>query len=317
MLTRRLGNTDLDLSVIGFGAWAAGGGGYRFGWGPQEESDSVQAIHAALKLGANWIDTARLYGLGRSEEVVAKALDDWDEEPLIVTKCSRVWDASGVISSNMERDSIHRELEASREALGGRTISVYLLHMPMPETGLENGWETLAELKRDGLVRYIGVSNFSVAQMKRLEHIAPIDVVEPRYSLINPAAENAVLPYCEAHDVGVLAYSPMGSGLLTGTFSPERIEGLPADDWRRSHPDFQEPMLTRNLELAGMLRRAGERRGWSAGAAACAWVLADPRVTSAIVGYRNRRQVHEILDVSAFDQSPEVLTELRDEIAGG
>jgi aryl-alcohol dehydrogenase-like predicted oxidoreductase len=303
MLTRRLGRTDLELSVIGFGAWAIGGGGWKFGWGSQDDSRSIAAIHEAVRLGVNWIDTARVYGLGRSERVVCTALDDLEAAPYLVTKCTRVWNDSGEIAGNMRRDSIRRELDASREALGGRVVDLYLIHQPQPDDQIEEGWTTLNELKQEGLVRYVGVSNFSLGQLRRAEAIAPIDALEPRYSLLHREIEHEILPHAEQAEIGVIAYSPMGSGLLAGRMTAERVAWLEEDDWRRSHPDFQEPRITENLAVAAELTDLGRAHGRSAGAMACAWVLGNPRVTAAIVGFRSPEQVRDVLGDDGFGLS--------------
>jgi aryl-alcohol dehydrogenase-like predicted oxidoreductase len=300
VLTRRLGRTDLELSVVGFGAWAIGGGGWKFGWGSQDDSRSIAAIHEAVHLGVNWIDTARIYGLGRSERVVCAALEDLEPAPFLVTKCTRVWSDSGEIAGSMRRDSIRRELDASREALGGRTIDLYLIHQPQPDDQIEEGWTTLNELKQEGLVRYVGVSNFSLSQLRRAEAIAPVDAIEPRYSLIHREIEQEILPHSEEAEIGVIAYSPMGSGLLTGRMTAERVAGLEDDDWRKSHPDFQEPAIQENLAVAAQLDDLGRSHGRSAGAMACAWVLGDPRVTAAIVGFRSPEQVRDVLGIDGF-----------------
>jgi aryl-alcohol dehydrogenase-like predicted oxidoreductase len=300
MLTRRLGRTDLELSVVGFGAWAIGGGGWRFGWGSQDDSRSIAAIHEAVRLGVNWIDTARVYGLGRSERVVCAALDGLDADPYLVTKCTRTWNDSGEIAGSMRRDSIRRELDASREALGGRVPDLYLIHQPQPDDQIEEGWTTLNELKQEGLVRYVGVSNFSLSQLRRAEAIAPIDALEPRYSLLHREIEQEILPHAREAGIGVVAYSPMGSGLLTGRMTTERVARLQDDDWRKSHPDFQEPAIHENLAVAAELYDLGRSHGRSAGAMACAWVLGDPRVTAAIVGFRSPEQVRDVLGTDGF-----------------
>jgi aryl-alcohol dehydrogenase-like predicted oxidoreductase len=251
----------------------------------------------------NWIDTARVYGLGRSERVVCAALDDLDAAPYLVTKCTRVWNDSGEITGSMRRDSIRRELDASREALGGRTIDLYLIHQPQPDDQIEEGWTTLNELKQEGLVRYVGVSNFSLSQLRRAEAIAPIDALEPRYSLIHREIEQEILPHAEEVAIGVIVYSPMGSGLLTGRMTAERVAGLEDDDWRKSHPDFQEPTIHENLAVAAQLDDLGRSDGRSAGAMACAWVIGDPRVTAAIVGFRSPEQVRDVLGIDGFSLS--------------
>lgn len=300
METRRLGHTSLELTVVGFGAWAVGGGDWKFGWGPQDDAESITAIDEALALGVNWIDTARIYGLGRSERVVSEALARTGASPHLLTKCTRVWNDEGEITGSMRSDSIRRELAASAEALGGRPIDMYLIHQPKPDAEIEEGWTTLNELKREGLVRYVGVSNFDASQLRRARAIAPLDLIEQRYSLLDRSIETEILPFCEEHGIGVLGYSPMGSGLLTGRMSASRIAGLPEDDWRRSHPDFQEPALSRNLAVATRLAELGGQYGRSAGTMACAWALGDLRLTAAVVGFRQASQVRGILGDDGF-----------------
>lgn len=317
MLTRKLGRTDLELSVVGFGAWAIGGGGWKFGWGGQDDRESVAAIHQALDLGVNWIDTARVYGLGRSERVVAAALSDTDAQPFITTKCTRAWDDNGDITGCMTRDSIRRELDASIAALQGRAIDLYLIHQPYPDDQIEEGWATLNELRDAGQVRYIGVSNFSLAQLERIADIAPIDAIEPKYSLLERSVEEQILPYCHANEIGVIAYSPMGSGLLTGQMTADRIAALPEDDWRRTHPDFNQPALSRNLASAAKLRSVGDTFCRPPGATACAWVLGHPDITSAIVGFRSAQQVRGILGEDGYGLSQQDFQDVRDAVAAG
>jgi aryl-alcohol dehydrogenase-like predicted oxidoreductase len=293
--TVRLGRTSLSITTVGFGAWAIGGGGYQFGWGAQEDGDSIDAIRQALELGVNWIDTAAIYGLGRSEQVVGRALRDVPARPYVFSKASRVVDADGTIVGSLKRDSIRRELESSLERLGLDTLDLYQLHRPIPDEDIEEGWAALAELKAEGLVQHIGVSNFSLAQLERIRHIAPVETLQPPYSLVAREAEEELLPYCAEHAIGVIAYSPMGSGILTGAMTRGRIARLPHDDWRRSHPRFQEPELSRNLALASELAAVGERRGASAGAVAIAWVLANAAIDGAIVGLRRAAQVDDAI----------------------
>jgi aryl-alcohol dehydrogenase-like predicted oxidoreductase len=261
--TRRLGNSDLLVTPIGFGAWAIGGSGWEFGWGSQDDNDSIAAIHAALDAGVNWIDTAAVYGLGHSEEVVARALYGSTDRPYIFTKCSMVWDEHGQIGHSLKAESIRRECETSLRRLRVETIDLYQIHWPDPEDEIDEGWATLAALKREGKVRHIGVSNFSAEEMERVEEIAPITSLQPRYSLVHREVEQEILPYAQQENIGVIAYSPMASGLLTGAMTPERIAALPADDWRKEHPDFQEPRLSRNLRLVRLLRGIASRpRKW-------------------------------------------------------
>ena len=310
METKRLGKSDLFITPVGFGSWAVGGGGWQFAWGEQDDSQSIAAIHRALDLGMNWIDTAAVYGLGHSEEIVSKAVAGLSKQPYIFTKCSLVWDSNGAITHSLKRDSIRKEVEGSLKRLRVETIDLYQIHWPDPDAEIEEGWTTLAELKREGKVRYIGVSNFDVAQMKRAQAIAPIDSLQPPYSLIHPEVENEILPFCEANDIGVIVYSPMMSGLLSGRMTRERIANFPEDDWRSKSPDFQEPRLSRNLQLAELLRNIGSRHGRSAGEVAIAWTLRLPAVTAAIVGGRGPEQVEGIIGAGTFRLSEAEIAEI-------
>lgn len=297
LTTRQLRQTGLEISRIGFGAWAIGGGGWQFGWGPQQEGESIAAIHRALELGVNWIDTAAAYGFGRSEEVVGRALRGLTERerPYIFTKCSLLDDGTGRVVNNLKRDSILREAEASLERLGVEAIDLYQIHWPIPAADIEEGWSALVELKQQGLVRHIGVSNFSVEQLRGIQAIAAVETLQPPYSLIAREAEEAILPFAQRAGIGVIVYSPMGSGLLTGKMSRERIAHLPADDWRRQAASFQEPQLGRHLALVERLKAVAEPRGASPGAIAVAWTLRNPAVDGAIVGFRRPDQVDPIL----------------------
>ena len=290
-----LGTTGLQITRLGFGAWAIGGGGWEFGWGPQEDEDSIAAIHHALELGINWIDTAAAYGFGRSEEVVGRAIAGLAERPYIFTKASLVEGPHRSVVHNLRRDSILREVGDSLERLGVDAIDLYQIHWPIPEQDLEEGWSTFAELKEQGLVRHIGVSNFSVAELERIRQIVPVETLQPPYSLIDRDAEQEILPYAEREGIGVIAYSPMGSGLLTGRMSRERIERLPADDWRKHDARFREPQLTRHLALVDRLAAVAEHHGTTPGAVAVAWTLSNPAVDGAIVGFRRPDQVGPIL----------------------
>lgn len=310
METKRLGNSDLLITPVGFGSWAVGGGGWQFAWGEQDDSQSIAAIHRALDLGMNWIDTAAVYGLGHSEEIVSKAVAGLSNQPYIFTKCSLVWDSNGAITHSLKRDSIRKEVEGSLKRLRVETIDLYQIHWPDPEAEIEEGWTTLAELKREGKVRYIGVSNFDVAQMKRAQAIAPIDSLQPPYSLIHPDVEDEVLPFCEANNIGVIVYSPMMSGLLSGRMTRERIANFSDDDWRSRSADFQEPRLSRNLQLAELLRNIGSRHGRSAGEVAIAWTLRQSAVTGAIVGGRGPEQVEGIIGAGTFRLSEAEITEI-------
>lgn len=310
METKRLGNSDLLITPVGFGSWAVGGGGWVFGWGEQDDSQSIAAIHRALDLGMNWIDTAAVYGLGHSEEIVSKAVAGLSKQLYIFTKCSLVWDSNGAITHSLKRDSIRKEVEGSLKRLRVEAIDLYQIHWPDPDAEIEEGWTTLAELKREGKVRYIGVSNFDVAQMKRAQAIAPIDSLQPPYSLIHPEVENEILPFCEANNIGVIVYSPMMSGLLSGRMTRERIANFPDDDWRSKSPDFQEPRLSQNLQLAELLRNIGSRHGRSAGEVAIAWTLRLSAVTAAIVGGRGPEQVEGIIGAGTFRLSEAEIAEI-------
>jgi len=297
---KRLGNSDLELTPIGVGAWAMGGGGWAFAWGPQDDNESIAAIQAALDRGVNWIDTAAVYGLGHSEEVVARAIAGRPNRPYVFTKCERVWNEKGEISKSLKRDSVRKECEASLRRLKVDTIDLYQIHWPEPDEDVEEGWETLSRLKEEGKVRWIGVSNFNVAQLERARKIAPITSLQPPYSAISPEIEDAILPYCHQHGIGVLAYSPMKSGLLTGKMTRERIAAFPADDFRKRALAFQEPNLTRNLALAEHMKQIAARHGRTAGEVALAWVLRHPAITAAIVGMRSAEQVEGVIGALEF-----------------
>jgi aryl-alcohol dehydrogenase-like predicted oxidoreductase len=310
MKTKQLGSSDLFLSPIGFGAWAIGGSGWEFAWGNQDDRSSIAAIHEALDAGVNWIDTAAVYGLGHSEEVVARALDGMANRPYLFTKCSMVWDEHREISHSLKASSIRRECEASLRRLRVDTIDLYQIHWPDPDRDIEEGWTTLAALKKEGKVRHIGVSNFSVAQMRRAQAIARITSLQPRYSLLHREIEETILPFAARENIGVIAYSPMASGLLTGAMTRQRIAGLPADDWRKHHSDFQEPELSRNLRLVKLLQAIGRRHGRTPAEVAVAWVLHNPAVTGAIVGARRPGQVRGVVGAAELHLSPRELTEI-------
>jgi aryl-alcohol dehydrogenase-like predicted oxidoreductase len=300
----------MELTPIGVGAWAMGGGGWQFGWGPQDDLESIDAIHAALDGGVNWIDTAAVYGLGHSEEIVARALEGRSNRPYVFTKCARIWGEDRIIVKSLKADSIRRECEASLRRLKVDVIDLYQIHWPEPDEDVEEGWSTLARLKEEGKVRWIGVSNFSVGQLERARKIAPVTSLQPPYSAVSPEIENEILPYCLRHDIGVVVYSPMKSGLLTGKMTRERVAGFPQDDFRKRALAFQEPNLSRNLELAEAMRRIGQRHGVSAGVVAIAWTLRHPAVTAAIVGMRSAAQAQGVLSALNFRLSDTEIAEI-------
>ena len=295
METRRLGNSDMDITPIGVGAWAMGGGGWEFGWGPQKDNDSLAAIHEALDRGINWIDTAAVYGLGHSERVVGRALKARAKRPFVFTKCSMVWNDHGEIGHSLKAASIRREVEDSLRRLDIDAIDLYQVHWPDPDADIEEGWTEMARLQEEGKVRYIGVSNFNVRQIKRAQKIAPITSLQPPYSLLARVAEEEILPYALKSNIGVIVYSPMYSGLLSGAMTRARIAQLAPDDWRKRNPNFQEPLLSGNLRLVQLLREIGDRYGRTPGEVAIAWTLHNLAVTAAIVGVRTSEQVQGII----------------------
>ncbi|MBV9789110.1 MAG: aldo/keto reductase [Chloroflexi bacterium] len=310
METRQLGQTDLQITPIGFGAWAIGGGEWAGGWGSQDDRESIAAIQRALELGINWIDTAPAYGLGRSEQVVARALKGRSERPYIFTKCAIRWREDRSIYNSLTAESVREEVENSLRRLETDVIDLYQIHWPDPAEEIEEAWTTMAELQREGKVRHIGVSNFSVEQLRRIEAIAPVASLQPPYSLVKPQVEDELLPFCRQQGIGVIVYSPMMSGLLTGKMTRERIANMPDDDWRRGDREFQEPQLTRNLQLVEVLRAIGERHGRSPGEVAVAWTLRHPAVTGAIVGARRPSQIEGTVGAADFRLTPEELAEI-------
>jgi aryl-alcohol dehydrogenase-like predicted oxidoreductase len=313
MQMRKLGNSDLHVTPVGYGAWAIGGSGWQFAWGSQNDKDSMAAIHRSLELGVNWIDTAAVYGLGHSEEVVARALKDWHgSKPYIFTKCGLRWDGKGEVQKVLSADSIRGEVENSLRRLSVDEIDLYQIHWPPdPDSAaLEEGWSTLANLKREGKVRWIGVSNFNVQQLRRAQAIAPVTSLQPRYSLVHREIEDEILPYCLSEGIGVIVYSPMASGLLTGAMTRERAARLSQDDWRRGHPDFTEPNLSHNLALVECLREIANRHNRFVGEVAIAWALRHPAVTGAIVGARNARQAEEVMRAGELRLADEEVNEI-------
>jgi aryl-alcohol dehydrogenase-like predicted oxidoreductase len=309
MIKKKLGNSDMQLSPIGFGSWAVGGGDWQFSWGPQDDNDSIAAIHKALELGINWIDTAAVYGLGHSEEVVARALKTTSHKPYIFTKCGLVWGEKREANNDLKQ--IRREVEDSLRRLGVDTIDLYQVHWPKPEEEIEEAWEVMADLQKQGKVRWIGVSNFSVEQMERVGKIAPITSNQPPYSMLNRAVEPAILPYCQKNNIGVINYAPMHSGLLTGAMTKERVANLTSDDFRRKAKNYQEPLLSRNLAVADFLSTIGKKHNVSAGVVAIAWTLHHPAITAAIVGGRNAKQVEGVIPAATFRLSEEEFAEIQ------
>ena len=305
--TSPLGQTGLEITRIGFGAWAIGGGGWEFGWGPQDDEQSLGAIHRALELGVNWIDTAAAYGFGRSEEIVGRALQGLRRRPFVFTKCSILEGPGRRVFHSLKRDSILREAETSLQRLGIDAIDLYQIHWPIPAEDIEEGWTALGELKEQGLVRHLGVSNFDVGQLQRIRQIAPVETLQPPYSLIARGAEEEILPFARRERIGVIVYSPMGSGMLTGTMTRERIAQLADDDWRKQDEGFREPQLSRNLEIVEVLAKIAERHGTTPAAVAVAWTLRNPAVDGAIVGFRSARQVEPVLAGAGLELTDEDL----------
>ena len=319
MAMRILGNSDLHITPIGFGAWALGGPGWEFFWGAQDDRDSIASIHRALELGVNWIDTAAVYGLGHSEEIVAKALESWKGlRPYVFTKCARCWDKSGKIQPDFSAASIRQECKDSLRRLRVSMIDLYQMHFPPSDDNgekLAEAWGTLAELKREGRVRWIGVFNFSAQQLQFAAKLAPITALQPAYSLIRRAIEENVLAECQKQDIGMISYAPMASGLLTGAMTRERTAVLPTDDFRSRNPKFREPRLSKNLELVSRLREVGERHGVLPGAVAIAWTLQNPAITGTIVGARTARQSDGMMRANELKLGPEVIKEIESAVA--
>lgn len=310
MQTRKFGKTDMETTPIGFGSWAVGGSGWAAGWGPQDDEESVGAIRRALELGVNWIDTAAVYGLGHSEEIVARALEGVSERPYVFTKCSMVWDENGEIGHSIKAESVKRECENSLRRLRTDAIDLYQIHWPNPDEEIEEGWSAMAELKAEGKVRHIGVSNFDVGQMKRAQEIASVESLQPPYSMLSREIEDEILPYCQENGIAVIVYSPMKSGLLTGKMTRERAQNLPEDDWRSRASAFQEPQLSRNLELVELLSEIGDRHGVSSAEVAIAWTLSHPAVTGAIVGARRPDQVDGVVGAADLKLDEDELDEI-------
>jgi aryl-alcohol dehydrogenase-like predicted oxidoreductase len=310
LTTTELGETGLQITRVGFGAWAIGGGGWEFGWGSQDDQQSIDSIHRALAQGINWIDTAAAYGFGHSEEIVGRALQGVADRPYVFTKCSLLEGPDRKVAHSLKRDSVLREASNSLERLGVDAIDLYQIHWPIPEADIEEGWAALAELKVQGLVRHIGVSNFDVEQLRRIQQIAPVETLQPQYSLIEREIEREILPFAQEQRIGVIAYSPMGSGMLSGAMTRERAANLPESDWRKHDTRFNEPELSRNLELVERLGQVADRYDTTPGAIAVAWTLRNPAVDGAIVGFRRPDQVDPILPAATLDLTDEDIAEI-------
>jgi len=312
----RFGKTELEITPVGFGAWAIGGGGWAAAWGPQDDDEAVGAIRRAVELGINWVDTAAVYGLGHSEELVARALKNVPEadRPYVFTKCSLVWDEDGDISNVLKKDSVKRECEDSLRRLQVDVIDLYQIHWPRPDGDIEEGWEALSELKDEGKVRHVGVSNFDAGQMGRADAVAPVETLQPPYNMLRRGVEDEILPYARENDVGVIVYSPMASGLLTGKMTRERVENMPSDDWRRNNEQFNDPRLSKNLDLVEKLREIGQRHDKSPAEVAIAWTLRHPAVSAAIVGGRRPDQVDGIVGAADFRLSEDEIDEIETSI---
>ena len=313
METRILGNSDIAITAVGYGAWAIGGPGWEYAWGPQSDEDSIAAIRRALELGVNWVDTAAVYGLGHSEEVVSRALAGWTgARPYVFTKCGLRWDGQGKIYRSLRGNSVRRECEESLRRLRVDVIDLYQIHWPPEDNGaeLEEGWAALTALKREGKVRWIGLSNFNVEQIKRAQVIESVTSLQPPYSLVRRGVERDILPFCKEEGIGVIVYAPMASGLLTGAMTQERVFVLPADDWRRRSSEFNEPNLSRNLGLVEKLQAVAKRHGRSPGEAAIAWTLRNPAVTGAIVGARSALQAEGVMRAAELHLNDEEISEI-------
>ena len=311
MKLRKLGRSDLHLTPVGLGTWAMGGGDWKFGWGPQDDAQSIRTIHEAVDLGINWLDTAPVYGLGHCEDVVGRALQALKgRRPILSTKCERCWDEERQIIPRLKRASIRREIEDSLRRLGVDAIDMYQIHWPQPDEDIEEGWSSIAELVKGGKVRWAGVSNFNVAQLKRLQPIHPVAFLQPPYSMLNRGIEAELIPYCEAHDIGIIPYSPMQKGLLSGKVTQAWVDALPVSDHRRADPQFNEPLLARNITLNGGLRTIASHLGTTPAELAIAWVLRQPRVTSAIVGARKPGQIAETIGGGRLTIPADALTEI-------
>jgi aryl-alcohol dehydrogenase-like predicted oxidoreductase len=311
MKTRKLGYSDLHLTPIGLGTWAMGGGDWKFGWGDQDDAASIASVHQALDAGVNWIDTAAIYGHGHAERVVGKAIQDRRDDVLIATKCGRVWEGeSREIGKSLRRESVHREIDLSLQRLGIDCIDLYQIHWPEPDEEIEEGWGAVAELVEAGKIRYAGVSNFNMEQLKRIQPIHPVTSLQPPYSMLRREVEEEILPYCRENQIGIVAYSPMQAGLLTGRFSKERVQNLPANDWRKANPFFTSPQLEANLSIIEQLRPVAAQMEITLPQLALAWVLRRSEITAAIAGARRPEQILETVKAGEIVIHDELLLKI-------
>lgn len=303
MKTRRLGTSDLYLTTIGFGTWGMSGSGWAGSWGPQDDNESIKAIIRAYDLGVNWIDTAPVYGLGHSEEIVGKAIKELSERPIIATKLGLCWDDNGNIFRRLTKKSVRKEVDDSLRRLKVDVIDLYQIHWPIDDNHDEvmEGWGTMSDLIKEGKIRYAGVSNFGIELMEKIKTIHPITSLQPHYNMLNRGIESEILPYCAKNNIGVVCYSPMAKGLLTGAFTRERVERLPDDDHRKRGAEFHEPRLTITLEMLDQLKPIAENNGKTLAQLAIAWVLRRPEVTSAIVGARRPSQIEETVGAGDWE----------------
>ena len=312
MRTRKLGWTDLNLTTIGLGTFALGGRGWIASWGPQDDKDSINTIRRALDCGINWLDTAAVYGLGHAEEVVGRAIKGLSKRPVIATKCSSLGKPDGSVTQCLKRDSIRAEIEGSLKRLGIDVIDIYFIHWPVPDEDIEEGWSAVAELVKEGKVRYAAASNFSVAQLKRVMPIHPVAAIQNAYSMLEREPEKELLDYCRQSNIGVVVWGPMGHGLLTGKFTRERVRNLDKDDGFRRNlsPHFKEPEVSLNMELAEKLGPIAVRNGRTVAQLAIAWVLRRPEVTSAIVGARKPSQIDDTAPAGDWELSKKDIAEI-------
>ena len=305
MIARELGNTGIRLSTMGLGTWAIGGGDYEYGWGPQDDKESIATIRKSIDLGINWIDTAPVYGLGHSEKIVGQAIKGIREKVYITTKCSFRWDENRKIFSTLKKESVVAEVEESLKRLNIDVIDFYLIHFPIPEEEVEEAWGVLADLEKQGKIRHAGVSNFTLEQLKKVQVVHPVSIIEPGYNIIQNDIEGGLLDYCVENGIGVVTFSSMYMGLLTGKYTKEKLANLPPDDSRSNEFYFKEPFLTPTLEMIERLRPIAERNGKTMAQLAIAWVLRQQGIASAIVGARSPEQIEQTVPAANWILSPE------------